>query len=277
MIYKLAALEQIIMRERTWKSVAKTDIGTIRKVNEDGFLDSSHVGMWCVADGMGGHAKGDVASKMIVDSLQDVANTNNYPLGTQQIIQVLQQVNSRLVSMASEQQAVIGSTVVVLIFDSQFAHCIWAGDSRIYRVRNNKLTRLTQDHSQVEEMVQQGLLTPEEAERHPNANVITRAVGASEELDLDVVSDVRLDGDKYFLCSDGLNKVIDDVEIEQLLLKTPLDSIAPLLINTSLERKARDNVTVIIVDNQASLEILDGNRNIPSNIENLDDTLPLSR
>ncbi len=144
-------------------------------------------------------------------------------------------------------------------------------------MRNNKLTRLTQDHSQVEEMVQEGLLTPEEAERHPNANVITRAVGASEELDLDVVSDVRLDGDKYFLCSDGLNKVIDDVEIERLLLNTPLDSIAPLLIKTSLERKARDNVTVLVVDNQPSIEIFDGINNTPSNISNLDDTLPLSR
>ena len=263
------------MLEHSWKSVAKTDIGTIRKVNEDGFLDTPNLGMWCVADGMGGHAKGDVASQLIIDSLQDFASNNNYPLGTPQIKHVLQQVNSRLVAMASEKQAVIGSTVVVLVFDQQYAHCIWAGDSRIYRVRNNKLTRLTQDHSQVEEMVQQGLLTPEEAENHPNANVITRAVGASEELDLDLVSDVRLDGDKYILCSDGLNKVIDDTEIEQMLLNTPLDSIAHLLIQTSLERNARDNVTVVIVDNQPSLEILDGNST--SNNAYLDDTLPLVR
>lgn len=271
----MAALGTIMMLERSWKSVGKTDIGTVRKVNEDGFLDSSHQGMWCVADGMGGHAKGDVASKMIVDSLQDIANTNSYPLSTQNVMHVLQGVNKRLVSMANEDQTVIGSTVVVLVFDHQFSHCIWAGDSRIYRVRNNKLTRLTQDHSQVEELVQKGLLAPEEAERHPNANVITRAVGASDKLELDLVSDVRLDGDKYLLCSDGLNKVMDDLEIEQLLLNTPLDAIAPLLINTSLERKARDNVTVIVVDNQPSLEIVDGNETIPSNHSNLDDTLPL--
>jgi len=263
------------MLKNTWKSVAKTDIGTIRKVNEDGFLDTPQVGMWCVADGMGGHAKGDVASQLIVDSLKDLANTNSYPLGTHQIKHVLQRVNAQLVDMASSQQAVIGSTVVTLIFDLQFAHCIWAGDSRIYRLRNNKLTRLTQDHSQVEEMVQQGLLTPEEAERHPNANVITRAVGANEELDLDVVSDVRLEGDKYFLCSDGLNKVVSDTEIEQMLLNTPLDSIASLLIHTSLERNARDNVTVVIVDNQPSLDILD--TNTTSHTSNLDDTLPLIR
>lgn len=100
------------MLERSWKSVGKTDIGTVRKVNEDGFLDSSFQGMWCVADGMGGHDKGDVASKMIVDSLQDIATTNNYPIGTQHIMQVLQGVNSRLVSMANENQAVIGLSLI---------------------------------------------------------------------------------------------------------------------------------------------------------------------
>jgi protein phosphatase len=265
------------MLQHTWKSVAKTDIGTIRKVNEDAYLDSSHVGMWCVADGMGGHAKGDVASKLIIDSLRDIADISHYPLPTEQIKHELQQVNTHLVNMASAKQAVIGSTVVVLIFDQKFAHCIWAGDSRIYRLRNNKLTRLTQDHSQVEEMVQQGLLTPEEAERHPNANVITRAVGAGEELELDLISDVRLDGDKYFLCSDGLNKVINDTEIEHLLLNTPLDHIAPLLIKISLERKAKDNVTVVVVDTQQFLNISDGNDSALSNTFRLDDTLPLSR
>ena len=111
------------MLEQTWKSVAKTDIGTIRKVNEDGFLDTPDVGMWCVADGMGGHAKGDVASQMIVDSLQHIATTNSYPLSIQQVQHELQQVNNRLVAMASEKQAVIGSTVVVLVFDQQNAHC----------------------------------------------------------------------------------------------------------------------------------------------------------
>ena len=265
------------MLERTWKSVAQTDIGTVRKVNEDGFLDAPNVGMWCVADGMGGHAKGDVASKMIVDGLQDIANMQNYPISAQHVLQVLQKVNSQLVAMADEKQAVIGSTVVVLVFDQQNAHCIWAGDSRIYRLRNNKLSRLTQDHSQVEEMVQQGILTPEEAERHPNANVITRAVGANDELELDLVSDVRMDGDKYFLCSDGLNKVMDDVEIESLLLSTPLETIAPLLIQTSLDRSARDNVTVLVVDNQVSTEMFEGNNNPASNTSYLDDTLPLSR
>jgi serine/threonine protein phosphatase PrpC len=94
---------------------------------------------------------------------------------------------------------------------------------------------------------------------------------------LDLVTDVRLDGDKYFLCSDGLNKVMDDVEIENLLLNTPLDVIASLLIQTSLERNARDNVTVLVVDNQPSVETFVSNNNPTLNTSNLDDTLPLSR
>lgn len=264
------------MLERAWKSVAKTDIGTSRKVNEDRFLDTPDVGMWCVADGMGGHAKGDVASQMIVEALQGIANMQSYPITPQHAMDALQQVNAQLVAMAEENQAVIGSTAVVLVFDQQNAHCIWAGDSRIYRLRNNKLTRLTQDHSQVEEMVQKGLLTPEEAERHPNANVITRAVGASHELDLDFVSDVRLNGDKYFLCSDGLNKVMDDAEIENLLLNNPLETIAPLLIQKSLERNARDNVTVLVVDNQGSAGVFEGNNHSKLETSYLDDTLPLN-
>ncbi|WP_299075077.1 protein phosphatase 2C domain-containing protein [uncultured Paraglaciecola sp.] len=264
------------MFERTWDSVAKTDIGTIRKVNEDDFLNAPEVGLWCVADGMGGHEKGDLASRTIVNSLQALAKSNPYPINPQQIKQAMQQVNSDLVDLASEKQAVIGSTVVVLVFEQQYAHCIWAGDSRVYRVRNNQLKRLTQDHSQVEEMVQQGLLTPEAAERHPNANVITRAVGGAETLELDLVTDVRREDDTYLLCSDGLNKVIDDAEIEQLLMTTPLKSIAETLIQTSLVRKARDNVTVVVVNNQNCSIKSDKNQTPIVDHSHLDDTLPLT-
>ncbi|MGJ8680388.1 PP2C family protein-serine/threonine phosphatase [Paraglaciecola sp.] len=263
------------MQNFTWKSIGKTDVGTVRKVNEDNFLDAPQVKMWCVADGMGGHAKGDVASKMIVDYLECLATPDHYPLNAAQIKERLCAVNDRLVDMAIEQNAVIGSTVVVLIFDDNQAHCIWAGDSRIYRLRHNQLTRVTTDHSQVEEMVQAGLLSPEEAENHPKANVITRAVGASEILNLDVVSDTLQAGDKYFLCSDGLNKVMEDNEIEESLNNIPLHSITQVMIDRSLERMARDNVTVIVVEDQQG-----SSSNVTTNYLDstlpLDDTLPLN-
>lgn len=264
------------MHTNTWKSAAQTDVGTVRKVNEDSFLNAPEVKLWCVADGMGGHAKGDVASQMIVDYLQNLVKPGRHPLSITQIEECLLAVNQRLFNMSVDQESIIGSTVVVLILDEQRAHCIWAGDSRIYRLRQNRLTRLTRDHSQVEDMVQAGMLTPEEAENHPNANVITRAVGASDELELEVVSDILHPDDKFFLCSDGLNKVMEDGEIERALISMPLDSVTQTLIDTSLERKARDNVTVVVVNNHHRMDDTQPSIRPMTHAQNLDDTLPLN-
>ena len=256
-----------------WESAASSDIGTVRKVNEDDYLEASTVGMWCVADGMGGHDRGDVASKMIVDNLNCLNSPEHFPLSTSQINERLQSVNSRLIDMAAQMPSpsVVGSTVVVLLFDQQQAHCIWAGDSRIYRLRQNRLIRLTQDHSQVEEMVQAGLLSEEEAESHPSANVITRAVGANEQLDLDVTSYPLIPGDVFLLCSDGLNKVMNDHELADRLRFHPVSVLPQTLITTALERQARDNVTVVAVKYKGPDCSHDG---LPQN-HHLNDTLPL--
>lgn len=264
------------MQINTWKSAALTDVGTVRKVNEDNYLNAPEVKLWCVADGMGGHAKGDVASKMIVDHLRGLVTPGRQPLSTNQIEDCLQTVNQHLFNMSVDQNSIIGSTVVVLILDEQRAHCIWAGDSRIYRLRQNRLTRLTRDHSQVEDMVQAGMLTPEEAENHPNANVITRAVGASDVLELDVVSDILHPDDKFFLCSDGLNKVMEDAEIERALISMPINTLTQTLIETSLERKARDNVTIIAVNNEHKMDDTQPNLRPMRGSLDLDDTLPLN-
>jgi serine/threonine protein phosphatase PrpC len=260
------------MQKNDWVSAGTTDIGTVRKVNEDNLLDASAVGMWCVADGMGGHAKGDLASQMIVDYLGVLNRSELYPLSAEQIKERLQAVNERLLEI-SETEAhggVIGSTVVVLIFDQHNAHCIWAGDSRIYRLRNNQLQQLTRDHSQVEEMVQAGLLAAEEAESHPASNVVTRAVGASDELEIDVMSFPLQEGDLFMLCSDGLNKVVSNAQIEDLLKICPLDDAPKTLIDMALERQARDNITVIAVSKQSK------HNQVLSTLP-LDDTLPLQR
>jgi len=263
------------MQVNIWKSSSKTDIGTVRKVNEDSFLDAPNVQLWCVADGMGGHAKGDLASQMIVKSLDNLAKTKRYPLTVQQVNHCLQEVNSTLVEMADAQQSVIGSTVVVLLLDEHQAHFIWAGDSRIYRLRNGSLKRVTRDHSQVEDMVQAGLLAPEQAENHPNANVITRAVGASDLLEIEVKSEPVLTGDQFFLCSDGLNKVMEDREIERAMINMPLDTITQSLIATSLERGASDNVTVLAVRNIATVDTARFKPKPSITQDQLDDTLPL--
>jgi serine/threonine protein phosphatase PrpC len=263
------------MQKNDWVSAGTTDIGTVRKVNEDNLLDASPVGMWCVADGMGGHAKGDLASQMIVDYLGVLNRADLYPLSAEQIKERLQSVNERLMEISATEAggSVIGSTVVVLIFDQFNAHCIWAGDSRIYRLRNNALQQLTRDHSQVEDMVQAGLLAPEDAESHPASNVVTRAVGANDELEIDVLSFPLQENDLFMLCSDGLNKVVSNQEMEDLLKTCPLEDAPKTLIDMALARQARDNVTVITVCNQPRQNI---HRNVMDTLP-LDDTLPLRR
>lgn len=261
------------MEKIDWESAATTDIGTVRQVNEDDCLEAPLVGMWCVADGMGGHDKGDVASRMIVDYLNCLNTPDHYPITPGQIKERLQSVNSRLVDMAAQMPtpSVVGSTVVVLAFDDHHAHCVWAGDSRIYRLRQSQLTRLTRDHSQVEEMVQAGLLSEEDAESHPSANVITRAVGASDELELDVASFPLVIGDVFLLCSDGLNKVMNDDEIAASLRVCPINTLPDTLISTALERQARDNVTVVAVKYLGP----EGKQDPLIQTHPLEDTLPL--
>ncbi|WP_068377831.1 PP2C family protein-serine/threonine phosphatase [Paraglaciecola hydrolytica] len=265
------------MLKNDWLSVADTDIGAIRKINEDDFLNAPQIGLWCVADGMGGHQKGDLASSMIVDRLAEFNLPGNFPLTPNLVKEGLIEVNSSLLSIAAQSapKTVIGSTVAVLLFDHSHAHCVWAGDSRIYRFRQNKLTRLTKDHSQIEEMLEAGLLSAEDAEHHPASNVITRAVGANSRLDLDVSSIARRQGDIYLLCSDGLNKIMPDDEIANILRTSPLSEAVEVFIGTALQRKVRDNVTVVLVADYAaqSEESID-KASLDATLA-LDETLPL--
>ncbi|MFQ3237254.1 MAG: serine/threonine protein phosphatase PrpC [Paraglaciecola sp.] len=267
------------MPNNNWISVAHTDIGTVRKVNEDDFLDAPQAGLWCVADGMGGHQKGDVASRMIVDHLDNLGTQTALTPSSQQVKKSLLQVNNNLLElgMSLSDCAVIGSTVAVLLFDQQNAHCIWAGDSRIYRLRQNTFTRLTTDHSQVQEMVDSGMLTPEQAAAHPSGNVITRAIGASDDLELDQISVELQRGDVFLLCSDGLNEVISDGEIANFLRTHPLQNVCDSLIQTALNRKVRDNVTVVTVCYRGTPQISGWGRLDVDSTVSLDNTVPMRR
>lgn len=258
------------MHEKEWISAAHSTIGTVRKSNEDDFLEASQAALWCVADGMGGHNKGDLASRLITECLTDLDDPDNFPIEINAVNNRLNSVNQQLLELAGDLSAssVIGSTVAILIFGLKQAHCLWAGDSRIYRLRAGELERLTRDHSQVEDMVVAGILTAEEAERHPAANVITRAVGAHSELDLEVRSFNLELGDVFLLCTDGLNKVIDDLQIQQILIHQPLENAAEVLIQHALTAQARDNVTAIVVRY--------GRSELPTGFYNeLDETRPL--
>ena len=227
-----------------------TDVGKAREHNEDSMLDRGEIGLWVVADGMGGHAKGDVASQMIVDAMKKVHEGVKLESYIDDIEERLLDANQRLVAKAreSEKKTTIGSTVVLLLAYENYCVYAWAGDSRLYRLRDKELRQMTTDHSQVEVYVEQGLISREEAAVHPHGNMITRAVGAAEVLYLDMDIQEMKSGDRYLLCSDGLTKHTNDLEFEDMLQSGTPEVCCQGMINQTLGRGAGDNVTAIIID-----------------------------
>ena len=236
------------MEKRAWRSNAQTSVGTIRKLNEDSFLDAPLKALWCVADGMGGHAKGNVASQEITEALKSHCEANK-SLSSEILKKRLSEVNARLISMGQtlSEPAIIGSTVAALFFENRCANVMWAGDSRVYRFRQQTLTLLSQDHSKVQELIQAGLLFAEDAQHHPQGNIVTRAVGTAKELNLETVSYPIVQGDIYILCTDGLNNSVTDDEIAEVVRSSPFDQLADGLVEKALRQSARDNVTVVAV------------------------------
>jgi serine/threonine protein phosphatase PrpC len=233
----------------SFECVSRTDVGLRRKMNEDSILVRTERGLWAVADGMGGHEAGDVASAMVAEALQRLPIVYGLERLVDAAIDELRQVNQRLIELARSgaHQRTIGTTVVALAIADGHFHCFWAGDSRAYRVRDGAIRRISRDHSLVQDLVDAGMLAADEAERHVNANVITRAVGVAEELEVDSSTGDALPGDVFLLASDGLTRLVDDQEIlAQLATKTP-DDAADTLLEMVLARGAPDNVSLIII------------------------------
>ena len=235
----------------SWTSYAISDVGKVRKHNEDSYLERPETGLWVVADGMGGHAKGDVASKMIVEALKKSHEGTTLVKYIDEIEDRLLNVNQKLIekARASSKRSTIGSTVVIMLAYEKYVIYMWAGDSRLYRLRNGEMRQITTDHSQVELYIEQGMISREEALVHPHGNMITRAIGATEELYLDIDMQEMERYDRYLLCSDGLTKHIHDYELEEHLNKgNSCEETCKTLIDLTLSRGAGDNVTAIIVD-----------------------------
>ncbi len=161
----------------------------------------------------------------------------------------LKQVNQELIELGQEglEQKTIGSTVVGLALGKGQYRCFWAGDSRAYRIRDGGIVQITRDHSLVQDLILAGMLDPKDAETHPNANVITRAVGAVEDLHVDTVGGVAFSGDIFLLGSDGLTRLVSQVEILAALYGKPIEQAADALIEMVLARGAPDNVSIVIV------------------------------
>lgn len=234
-----------------FRSTAATHVGAVRQHNEDRFLNRPDLGLWAVADGAGGHQAGDVAAAIIVELLGSIPADL---AGQRMLAEVRERLHRahRLLGQEAARRgagALVASTVVVLLARNGHFACLWAGDSRAYLLRGGQFAQLTRDHSLVQQMVDAGSITEEEAASHPHANVITRAVGADAEvLELDKVTGTLLPRDRFLLCSDGLSKTLGDAGIATVLHKPPEITIAERLIGAALELRVNDNVTAITVE-----------------------------
>lgn len=243
-----AMLQEQLYRFDTW---AVTHQGMVRELNEDRYLVDPAVGLWLVADGMGGHDAGEVASSAIVEHMGTIGVPSSATDQHARFVDRLNRANAELQRYSQERHGgTVGSTVVALIAYEDQYRCLWMGDARIYRVRRGKLEQLSRDHSEVQELIDKGLLKPEEAKTWPRRNVITRAVGVSPELDIEVVYGRLEHGDTYLLCSDGLTAHNSDEDIfEAVSGRKPRDACA-ILLDQTLQRGGTDNVTVVIVQAQ---------------------------
>jgi serine/threonine protein phosphatase PrpC len=243
----------------------RTDVGRRRKINEDSFLVSPEASLFAVCDGMGGHNAGEVASRMAIDTIagfverSGVEKEITWPWGldgeisfdANRLKTAIRLANAQVFQAADNREDLtgMGTTVVAALVSGQAMTIGSAGDSRCYLVRDDRLVQLTRDDSWVSAAVGEGILNSDDVERHPLRNVITKAVGARDSIDLDVVEHRLEPGDIVLLCSDGLHGMLNDHELQKLLLP-PLESLeetAASLIDAANEAGGRDNVTVVLL------------------------------
>lgn len=231
--------------------VSRTHVGLRRKINEDSLFVDAERGLWAVADGMGGHEAGEIASTMVTDALRCLPAAGDIDALAAYALDALRDVNRELIALAGSDGrdggATIGTTVVGLAIADGGYRCFWAGDSRAYRMRDGAITRVTRDHSLVQNLVDAGMLRPEDADSHADANLITRAVGVADAIEVEMVSGDALPGDCFLLASDGLTRVVRDDELAALLARREPSEAADEMIETVLERGAPDNVSLVIV------------------------------
>jgi serine/threonine protein phosphatase PrpC len=224
-----------------FRSAAATDVGRVRSHNEDGFLERPEVGLWAVADGLGGHSDGEIASRMVCDALADFEPDRTFEDTVEAARERIHQVNDHLLR-ASARSALTdrcGSTVVVLLVRGRRCAILWAGDSRVYRWRDGRLEQLSRDHR---------LTGPDGSPAPEESSVITRAVGVEPALTLDLHRDTVRPDDRFLLCSDGLTRVVSEARIGEWLEEKDITVAIDGLIKSTLDAGAPDNVTVLIAE-----------------------------
>ncbi len=226
---------------------ALTDVGKVRSSNQDALVVVESLMLYGVADGMGGHNGGETASAGARDGL--IAALKGQTPSIDALRAGVTQVNADLFRQQAEDEklAGMGTTLSVIWMSEHFVYLAHVGDSRIYRFREDKLEQMTDDHSLVGELMRAGYLTPEQAENHPNKNVILRAVGTEAGIDVDLAVEERQAGDCWLICSDGLHGMVSDGQMEAILREHAPDEAAKRLIEAALAAGGRDNISVVLV------------------------------
>jgi serine/threonine-protein phosphatase Stp1 len=240
-----------MQRVSPWRSAARTDRGKVRERNEDAFLDCPQRGLWVVADGMGGHQGGDIASQLIVASLAELPAQECFDVRVNDVRNCLHWLNRRLgqelTLTAGCRDSVMGSTVVTLLIEGNRAACLWAGDSRCYLWRGQRLFQLTRDHSLQQQWVDEQRMSVEQARAQPGASALTRAIGASAQLTLGMLEFEVYSGDAFLLCSDGLYQEVSAAGLGSAMSLASPQVALQQLFNAALDSSARDNLTAVVI------------------------------
>ena len=226
----------------------RTDVGRLREVNEDAYLVEEP--LFVIADGMGGHVAGDVASSTAIEAISAHLDEIT-PTDPQTLAQLVRYANSAVWSKAQSDASLsgMGTTCTLIYVDEGRAHVAHVGDSRAYRLRDGELEQLTEDHTLVGRLVREGRLPAEEADRHPQRNVITRVLGIDADVSVDLTAIELVDGDRLLLCSDGLTSMMRESDIaETLNEEADAQSAADHLVDAANRAGGEDNITVVVVD-----------------------------
>ncbi|KTC24012.1 MULTISPECIES: PP2C family serine/threonine-protein phosphatase [Pseudomonas] len=234
-----------------WRSAARTDAGKVRMRNEDAFLECPAQGLWAVADGMGGYRSGDLASQLIVASLAELPAHGSFDERLEGVRGCLHWINRRLgqelTVTDAHHDSIMGSTVVALLLEGERAACIWAGDSRCYLWRQQRLYQLSRDHSLQQQLIDQRQMSAEQARAQPGARALTRALGASEQLTLEVLELQVYPGDAFLLCSDGLYQELSSDALGKALSLASAQVALERLFEGALRGAAGDNLTAVVI------------------------------
>jgi protein phosphatase len=238
---------------------AATHVGKLRDRNEDSYLIRPEAGIWAVADGMGGHEAGDLASQTVIAELQSIELPTSAASLLSHCEDRVASANDRIKEISRDRGGIIiGATLAVLLaFDDHYA-CVWSGDSRIYVVRAGEILQLSRDHTEVQELLASGTITAKEAKTWTGNNVITRAIGVYDEPELEITSGPLQPGDSFVICSDGLTHHVEDSEILDCVTTNMSQQACDNLIALALERGGADNVTVIVARYQPEVGPSDG-------------------